>query len=596
MRTVRAAFMEGAVLQSPDVRSPGADPSGPTPRAWRALERWPWLIGSVLAALALSLNLAGNARTGLWDRDEPRYAVAVREMRARGDWLVPTFNGEPRYHKPILVYWLMGLGTALGGESPFGVRLASALAGVGSCVLVWRLGRVILGEWGGALAGLMLAVSPIMVAESKLATTDAMLAFFVLACQACLYRLSQGPSRIAAALFWVCLSLATLTKGPIGVVFLLASSLPAWWWGWPAQAVWQRLGWRRGLLAFAGLTLPWYLAIGVISRGEFFSFAVGNQLLPRVTSRMEQHGGFPGYYLLLSLLAMYPWAAFMPAAACAAWLRRGSSSALAFLLGWAIGPWVLLECIPTRLVHYYVPAYPAWALLAAWLVEAVAAQEVSLRRWPLGRLGVGLLMGIGLAGTVLTAGLAIAVPGPLRIPLVFFAAVLAAGTLTAMLWLHRARTRRAALMLGITWALLLLLVGGWLIPAAEPYRTSRRVGQRLAALEAERGIEPVLLEYQEPGTIYAAGHPLTALRDRRGLHELLEKKGELLTVLTPEEAAAYRDRYDLTIEPIESLEGFSQTKGRGYSLLIATVRRRVGSQVPAPSLSRAGAAEQALVK
>ena len=29
------------------------------------------------------------------------------------DWIFPTFNGEPRYHKPILIYWLMGLTTAI---------------------------------------------------------------------------------------------------------------------------------------------------------------------------------------------------------------------------------------------------------------------------------------------------------------------------------------------------------------------------------------------------------------------------------------------------------------------------------------------------
>ena len=65
----------------------------------------------LIAALSLTVNLAGNSRTGLWDRDEPRFAVAVREMRSRGDWIFPTFNGEPRYHKPILIYWLMGLST-----------------------------------------------------------------------------------------------------------------------------------------------------------------------------------------------------------------------------------------------------------------------------------------------------------------------------------------------------------------------------------------------------------------------------------------------------------------------------------------------------
>ena len=38
----------------------------------------------LLVLLALTLNLAGNGRTGLWDRDEPRYAVCVREMRGEG--------------------------------------------------------------------------------------------------------------------------------------------------------------------------------------------------------------------------------------------------------------------------------------------------------------------------------------------------------------------------------------------------------------------------------------------------------------------------------------------------------------------------------
>ena len=99
------------------------------------------------------LNLAGNDRTGLWDRDEPRYAVCVREMRARGDWIFPTFNGEPRYHKPILIYWLMGLGTALGGDNPFGVRLVSAVAGAATVLGVWWLGRRMFGARGGTLAG-----------------------------------------------------------------------------------------------------------------------------------------------------------------------------------------------------------------------------------------------------------------------------------------------------------------------------------------------------------------------------------------------------------------------------------------------------------
>ena len=187
--------------------------------------RWGWIEPLGIVLLSLVLNLAGNGRTGLWDRDEPRYAVCVREMRARGDWIFPTFNGEPRYHKPILIYWLMGLATAFGGDNPFGVRLVSSLAGAATVLGVWWLGRRMFGPRGGRLAALILATAPIAIAESKLATTDATLALWLFGCQACLWVLGRRPSHAAAALFWVFLSLATLTKGPIGPALIAASSL-----------------------------------------------------------------------------------------------------------------------------------------------------------------------------------------------------------------------------------------------------------------------------------------------------------------------------------------------------------------------------------
>src|SRR4051794_3856991 len=153
-----------------------------------------WLQAAAIAALALTLNLAGNGRTSLWDRDEPRYAGCTREMRARGDWIHPTFNGEPRYHKPILIYWLMRGGVALGGDNAFGARLVSAVAGAGTCLVVLRLGRRMLGARAATLAALMLATSPIMVAESKLATTDATLTLLLVGSQACLWELGLRAS------------------------------------------------------------------------------------------------------------------------------------------------------------------------------------------------------------------------------------------------------------------------------------------------------------------------------------------------------------------------------------------------------------------
>jgi 4-amino-4-deoxy-L-arabinose transferase-like glycosyltransferase len=266
------------------------------------------------------------------------------------------------------------------------------------------------------------------------------------------------------------------------------------------------------------------------------------------------------------------------------------------LLGWVIGPWFFLECLPTRLLHYFLPAYPACALLAAWMVEAVAGENVTLRRWPLGRLGLGLLGGIGIAGTIVLLAAAVTLPVLLRLPVALLAVVLGAGTMTGMLWLHRGSTRKAGIGLGVSWAVFMLVVGGWLIPAAEPYRVSRRIGERLAVLSARSGIEPVLLNYQEPGVIYAMAKPVATVRDPAGFYDLLDRKASLLTVITPEEAPVMRDRYRLDVNIIDGVEGFSLTKGQNSVLQFAVLRRSAAALPREESTVRAGHVEQSLVK
>ena len=41
-----------------------------------------------------------------------------------------------------------------------------------------------------------------------------------------------------------------------------------------------------------------------------------------------------------------------------AWNRRQVDPAAGFLLGWIVGPMLVLECVRTKLIHYYLPSYP----------------------------------------------------------------------------------------------------------------------------------------------------------------------------------------------------------------------------------------------
>jgi 4-amino-4-deoxy-L-arabinose transferase-like glycosyltransferase len=350
------------------------------------------------------------------------------------------------------------------------------------------------------------------------------------------------------------------------------ASLLAWWWGWPASA-WKRLDWRRGLLGFLILTAPWYVLISIASGGEFLQFALGKQIVHRIASDMESHGGFPGYYPVVSTLVFYPWSTLVPAALLGAWLRRKSNVHLGFLLGWAIGPLLLLECFRTKLIHYYLPALPACAMLLAWLVLSVSAEEVNIRRWPLGRLGMALLVGIGLAGTVLLVAGAMIAPWSLCLPMVLVAIAIAAGTLAGLSWFQQGATERAIYSLAATWTLVLLVLTGWLVPLAEPYRTSRVVGERLASLSTEMGLEPVLLEYQEPGVVYSLGHSIATTRDRDGFFTHLQDGRSVLTVELESDLEILRSKYGLSVTPVDQVEGFVLSKGRQQTLQLAVVRQ-----------------------
>ena len=95
--------------------TPARDPSPQT----RATP--PWAIAAVLLGI-LALASWLTTRSTLWDRDEPRFAQAAVEMVQSGQLLFPTFNGELRPDKPILIYWLMAIPVSLFGVSEWAVR------------------------------------------------------------------------------------------------------------------------------------------------------------------------------------------------------------------------------------------------------------------------------------------------------------------------------------------------------------------------------------------------------------------------------------------------------------------------------------------
>src|SRR5205085_8951593 len=138
----------------------------------------PFLLVLAAATLLLFLNVG---RLGLTDRDEGSNAEAAREMIESGDWITPQLNGEPRFSKPIFIYWLMSGAYRLLGVSEFSARVPSAGCMIALILLQYWFLTSTRGTFIGLVGGLMLLLNIELVAIGRLALTDSTSIFFTTA-------------------------------------------------------------------------------------------------------------------------------------------------------------------------------------------------------------------------------------------------------------------------------------------------------------------------------------------------------------------------------------------------------------------------------
>src|SRR2546423_5706208 len=215
-----------------------------------------------LAALAVITSffwLLGAAR--LSDDDEGAFSQVTMEMFERGDFPTTYLKGEPRYDKPILVYWLQAAAVALLGPSEWAFRLPSALCATLWAWLTYRSTRRYFDEERALFAAVVLATSLGVYIIGRAATADALLNLLIAATMfAAWLHLSTGERKWLYATH-AAIGLGVLAKGPIAILIPLAvtfvfcvlrRNFRTW-----ARAVFD---WRALALLFV-IAAPWYAVI-----------------------------------------------------------------------------------------------------------------------------------------------------------------------------------------------------------------------------------------------------------------------------------------------------------------------------------------------
>jgi 4-amino-4-deoxy-L-arabinose transferase-like glycosyltransferase len=361
-----------------------------------ATAAWRWLpfLGLMLLASVLLLPWLDFH---LFEPDEGRYAQIPSEMLARGDWLVPTLQGEPYLDKPPLFYWLVMLSYSIFGVHAWAARLVPAFAVLASVFLTYSLGRRLVGDRAAFWGALTLLLAPGFVGTGRLLVLDGVLTLWVTISLYAAYLAVQSPRlhRGWWLLAAVACGLGVLTKGPVAVLLLVPPLVAHRWLAGSRAAI----GWR-GWLLFAGvvlaLTLPWYVAL-CCRLPEFGGHFFWKHNVLRFLQPFD-HERPVWFYLPLLLIGLFPMTLLAPATV--RWLlnndetsARSRCPALGFLLlasAWCV---FFFSLAGSKLPTYILPALPPLCLALGVFVTRTDWQH---SRWVKGGAGVtalGILAG-----------------------------------------------------------------------------------------------------------------------------------------------------------------------------------------------------------
>jgi 4-amino-4-deoxy-L-arabinose transferase-like glycosyltransferase len=407
--------------------------------------------------LVLLLQFLGIIDHSLWTPDEPREAEIVREMSISGDYLIPRLAGRPFLEKPPLYY-----ATAIATYKLFGVyfqeagRFASVLFGVATLLTVYFTTRRIYTDETSDLATLILATFPLFFLASHKMLVDVGLVFFVTAAMCSFILAYKGLFAAGYKVFWLAVACAFLTKGIIGLAIPGAGILIFILWQRDFTAL-REIRAIQGVLLIAGVMFAWACVLYIKGGYDYlYTFYVYNQFGRFMPMSSIYEGGHirPFYFYFKDVPAQtLPWSILL----IPGFIRAKSfHETERFLCSWLLGGLLILSIASTKREIYFLPMYPAMAMIiACWMSGVLSRESLKWERFFLwGILGLILLVSIALPlGYVEGAG------GDWRIAF-GVSAVLAC----AFLFLWKWYRRKLPFLAVMAWSITLIL---W-IPALFP--------------------------------------------------------------------------------------------------------------------------------
>ncbi len=293
------------------------------------------------------ISLIGMYFTPLFDEDEGFFAEASRQMLATGDYVTINVNGEERYDKPALFFWINALSLKLFGINEFAVRLPSFIFFILTLIQLYNFSKKYFQVSTAYISVVLMIIILQFQVLGRASVSDNLLNLLVASALISFYNFEQNSRQRSLFAMYTFAGLGLLTKGPVAFVIIFG-------------VIFFNLIFTQNLKFFRKLLhplfilwsflipLPWfYLAYKKSGEFLFHDFLIKHNI-GRFTNTMESHGGYFWYYIPVLFLAFLPFShLIIPAFKNTTFNRKNI-----FLATWFLVPIILFSFSKTQLHHY----------------------------------------------------------------------------------------------------------------------------------------------------------------------------------------------------------------------------------------------------
>jgi len=409
-------------------------------------------------------------------------------MVESGDWVIPRYEGQPFFDKPILSYWLMAGAMDRFGPSAGAARLVPVAASIGVVLATAWLGTLLFDRRSALAGGLVLATTLAFLSFGRVAMSDMLLSLWTtLAVALAVLAYRPGAAAWTVPLLGAVAGLGFATKGPVA---LLVPGLAVLLLMWENRRLPIPCGsgpLALGVLAFAVLGFGWFaLVYRRLGPGPLVDFFF-RENLERFAGEAYDVGRPFWFYPPAYLAEGLPWSPLLPIALWRLLRSREGEEAhrTRFLALWAALVLVPLSLSRGKIDYYLLPIYPAASLVIGRYLACVPWKQAD-RAW------ASLVLMVEALALVLVLARPPRIPHewlPGALPRVLLVAVVAAGATFLLAVAVRPTPRRAAAALASLVAAAWLVLVVFFLPAFAAAQPNRAI---VGDVARERSYRPDL--------------------------------------------------------------------------------------------------------